>query len=554
MRYWCIFCLLFSSVAAFATDTLFVRSGNSTQLIGKYIGALKDEQGKISIGEILKGKPNLKFERILTDIPVFASADSYVWVKFTVKNETGKDLWLGIENPVTDTILFYETQKGAVISARISGDKVPIKYRDIQSNRILFRISNTVNPETIYLRLNIRLPRQFPVYLATSQTFLEKEIAQLFLNGLFYGFILVIVIYNLFLWYVLRDKSYLYYILYLLFSGVLLMHFDGITYNYFWPSVPYINDHPAVIASIPIFFACLFVASFLDLENNFPRLRLGLWIICGLLSVACIMSLVGYKFPALGLSQMVAFSGSVYFFFIGVVVYMKGYRPARYYLASWTVLIIGVLLFLAKDMGWIVYNGFTANSLKIGIGAEAVLIAFALADRINFYKAEKRRLEAEKIYAEAEQARMANELENAGRLLINYTENLKQKNQLIEQFKNELTQLELKLKGTEPEKDQSEHIEKLLQSIILTEDDWIEFRKLFDKVHLGYIYRIKSTYSNLTETDIRLITLMKLQLNYREMANMLGVTTEAVRKARQRLRKKLNLRQDNNMEETLSIV
>ncbi|HEY0769021.1 MAG TPA: hypothetical protein VGD31_01715, partial [Sphingobacteriaceae bacterium] len=85
-----------------------------------------------------------------------------------------------------------------------------------------------------------------------------------------------------------------------------------------------------------------------------------------------------------------------------------------------------------------------------------------------------------------------------------------------------------------------------------TEENWIEFRKLFDKVHAGYIYRIKSKYVNLTETDIRLITLMKLQLNYREMANMLGVTTEAVRKARQRLRKKLGLKQEDNMEKLLS--
>lgn len=537
-------------MSVFATDTLIVRSGDQNILIGKYIKILKDTEGSLNINEVIK--QNYGFKQGVTDIPVFASSDSYVWVKFSLKNQTGKDLWLGIENPVTDSILFYETNQAGIISARLSGDKVPINFRDIYSNRILFRISNTTEQKTIFLRLNIRLPRQFPIFLATSQTFLEKQITHLFLNGLFYGFILVIVLYNLFLWFILKDRSYLYYIFYILFSGLLLMHFDGITYSYLWPSSPWVNDHPAIIASIPIFFACLFVASFLDLSTNSPRLQTGLWLIAGFLVAACLLSIAGYKFIALGLSQFVAFSGSVYFILIGVLVLRNGYKPARYYLIGWSVLIIGVLIFLAKDMSWIAYNGLTANSLKIGIGAESVLIAFALADRINFYKTEKNRYEAEKVQAENEQIRMAGELENAERLLQEYTENLRRKNLLIEQLSNEPDHAELRLNGSKPEHEQQELIERLLQSIILTEENWIEFRKLFDRVYIGYIYRIKSTYVNLTETDIRLITLMKLQLNYREMANMLGVTTEAVRKARQRLRKKLGLKQEDNMEKLLS--
>lgn len=552
MKCWYIlFCFFCLSPVAYATDTLII-SPNSQQIyIGKHIQIL-DDNGRLSINDLLQSRPG--FRDVQTDVPLFADKETYVWIRFTVRNQTAKDLWLGIENPVTDTILFYETKHNQIVSSGLSGDKVPFTNREVRSNRIFFRINYTPVAETIYLRLNIRLPRQFPITLATSTIFLEREITQLFMNGLFYGFILVIVIYNLFLWFVLHDRSYLYYILYMIFSGLLLMHFDGITYTYLWPSSPWLNDHPAIIASIPIFFACLFVSVFLNLKHHYPALQKGLWSICIFLVLSCMMSATGYKFSALALSQFVAFAGSFYFFFIGVMVYRKGYRPARYYLASWTVLIAGVLIFLAKDMGWIAYNIFTSNSLKIGIGAEAVLIAFALADRFSFYKAEKKRLENEKMQAEAEKIKIAGELENAERLLTSYTENLRQKNQLIEQFKGDFEQLELKLKGTELEKDQSETIDKLLQSIILTEENWTEFRKLFDKVYQGYIFRVRSKYAYLTESDIRLITLMKLKLSYREMANMLGVTTEAVRKARQRLRAKLELGLEDDIEGILNEV
>ena len=89
------------------------------------------------------------------------------------------------------------------------------------------------------------------------------------------------------------------------------------------------------------------------------------------------------------------------------------------------------------------------------------------------------------------------------------------------------------------ERERIEHFDKLIQSTILTNDEWDEFKRLFDKVHKGFIFRLKEKFSNLTENDIRLLCLVKLQLSRREMANMLGVSQDAIKKSKQRLRKKI---------------
>ncbi len=152
-------------------------------------------------------------------------------------------------------------------------------------------------------------------------------------------------------------------------------------------------------------------------------------------------------------------------------------------------------------------------------------------------------LTSEKLRAEAETLRAEDELVNAKALLKNYTENTRQKNELIKKFSVEIDKLKRGLPSTTGNYPQ-DYEEQLLQSTILTDVDWDDFRLLFEKVHKGFFFNLKKAFPQLSVTDTRLLSLIKLQLSNREMANMLGITTEAIRKAKQRLRKKINSEQE----------
>lgn len=82
--------------------------------------------------------------------------------------------------------------------------------------------------------------------------------------------------------------------------------------------------------------------------------------------------------------------------------------------------------------------------------------------------------------------------------------------------------------------------ENLFDQTILTPDDWSAFKINFNKAHPGYIMHLRKSHA-LSEAEERLFLLLKLNLTRNEIASMLGVSSETVKKTRSRLRKRLNL-------------
>jgi tetratricopeptide (TPR) repeat protein len=166
---------------------------------------------------------------------------------------------------------------------------------------------------------------------------------------------------------------------------------------------------------------------------------------------------------------------------------------------------------------------------------------------------EKELFEKQEALLQSEKTRAEEELYYAVKELHTYTENLRQKNELIEQFKKEIESLQVRL-ASPAEREKIDQLEKLMEAHIMTDDNWIEFKRLFEKVHRGFLARLKEKIASLTESDVRLLTLVKLGLGNREMANMLGVTLEAIKKSRQRLRKKVPTLDEQTIEEFVSAI
>ena len=127
--------------------------------------------------------------------------------------------------------------------------------------------------------------------------------------------------------------------------------------------------------------------------------------------------------------------------------------------------------------------------------------------------------------------------EKAEESLRNFRNRMIDKNRLIEKFKEQLNQRE----NTETESQNEDIINRLNESIILTEEDWQEFKKLFENAYPGFLGKMQREYPSLTIAEIRLLALTKPNLSVPEMANMLGILPQSVRKTRQRLMKKLHI-------------
>ncbi|MBL7749678.1 MAG: hypothetical protein JNM19_19730, partial [Chitinophagaceae bacterium] len=126
-----------------------------------------------------------------------------------------------------------------------------------------------------------------------------------------------------------------------------------------------------------------------------------------------------------------------------------------------------------------------------------------------------------------------------------FSENFHQKALLLEQLESRL-----QVKGAED----TELLEQLRQSTLLTDEQWIAFRQIFDKVHGGYLIRLKEKLPDLTPAEIRYMALAKLRFNNKEMASALGISQQTVRVTAHRLRKKLSLPEEGSLSELVESI
>lgn len=171
----------------------------------------------------------------------------------------------------------------------------------------------------------------------------------------------------------------------------------------------------------------------------------------------------------------------------------------------------------------------------------AGVISLLLINRQKLKHIQKRKI------AEADKQRIE---ELAKLQLADFTKNIQEKNELIEKFSQELENY--KLSPHTNEQAEQERLLSLLQnSVILNDEQWVNFQLLFNKVHAGYINRVKERFPDLTTAEIRYLLLAKLGLSNKEMAAMLGVTIDAVRVSKHRVLKKIQLPDDISLEEAV---
>lgn len=189
------------------------------------------------------------------------------------------------------------------------------------------------------------------------------------------------------------------------------------------------------------------------------------------------------------------------------------------------------------------------NALLYGSITGALLLLFIIM--ALFINRQKLKHHQEKLTLDIEKKHAEHELENATRQLKEFAASIYEKNRIIEQFTDDIEQLRNVQINSTPFVN-NEVLSQLQNATILTERQWNDFRGLFDKVHIGYIDRLKQKHPDLTQSEIRFAVLTKLNLSNKEMTAMLGVGNEAIRQYRYRLRKKLNLAEDDTLEEIIS--
>ncbi|CAN0290523.1 unnamed protein product, partial [Phaeothamnion confervicola] len=218
----------------------------------------------------------------------------------------------------------------------------------------------------------------------------ENDIA----HGFYFGLIAALIIYNLFVFISIRERTYLYYVFYIFFVALNIGYIKGHFLQFIVPHFPQAN-HSNYTGSLAFIFALLFTNSFLNTSYYCPRLRKFGWLIVVLCVAIIVLSLSGHLLLGFQLNWLAVGFFLFYSNLIGFAVLRQGFKPAKYYLMAFTALLVGILVFMMKDMAILPENSFTEGAYQIGSGLEAIILSFALANKLNTYKREKEVTQAE---------------------------------------------------------------------------------------------------------------------------------------------------------------
>ncbi|MBV6493909.1 MAG: hypothetical protein LDLANPLL_01933 [Turneriella sp.] len=399
----CVFLILCASAAIALDDTptLTLTDTQGRYLLSKHIKILTDPSGLRTVEEILENKNTEKFIANKAKNPNFGYTDAAYWAHFSVTNKSTlkSQFYLEIAYPMLDFIDFYQVRDKKIVHHLQAGDRLPFYTREVQYHEITFPITLEPNQTNdIYLRVKSTSSLQLPLTLWSSTAYASYISQQRTFLGLYYGMMLVMVFYNFFLFISVRDKNYLYYVIFILGYLVFQFSLNGLAFQYLWPQYP-------AWANLAIPFSIFlggtlanqFTRSFLQLKKNTKRLNyifITLIFLGGL--TAAVTIFLPYKIAIVAAIFYISVST---FFMItaGIVTFLKKFRPARFYIYSWAAFLAGIILYVLKTLSVLPVFFLTEYAIQLGSAIQVVLLALGLADYINTLQSERKDLILDKL-------------------------------------------------------------------------------------------------------------------------------------------------------------
>lgn len=352
------------------------------------------------------------FIKSAAEVPDFGLLQVPVWVKITISNKTDdENIMIQFDKSLLKTIEFYYKEKNGEFNVNRSGELYPFTSRKIIYHKFIYDLKiphdSTI---TYYAKITSSHKMQMPVFLGSKDRIEKGKLSKNIFFGIFFGIFLVMFFYNLFIYFVVKDPIYVYYVIYIFVVGILQSTIEGYSFQYLWPNSNFLATRSFFLLTAMVNITGLeFVRKFLHTKNFIPRFDKFSYLIYVVYAVDIILTVKGDLYTSYHILQSFAGIVSLYILVISIIIALQGYRPAKFFIIAWIPLISGIIIFILQDINIIPYNIFTNYSITFGSALEVVLLSFALADKINIFKKDKEKSQEETLKALQENERIVRE-------------------------------------------------------------------------------------------------------------------------------------------------
>lgn len=391
---WLTLSLIGFSSSLFATDALKpVRLFSKTSYpLNLHMYVLEDTTNALTIEHVTNSKYRERFIANDRSILNLGISQSTHWLKVTLaypnaypNHETSKLWLLEVGSPGLDVAELFIPNANGIYDVSISDTRSDYSAREITHINSVYPLDMQLGEEiTLFIKIKNNTSMYVPLVLWTPEGFVEKVAREEFIYGLFLGGMLILLLYNLFVYFSVRDISYLYYVVYLfgltLFgvfeSGRGLLHLD-----IFFGAID--RQNIMYVIWLSGFTVIFFAKYFLNTMKNHPRIDRSLTILALVVVISAL--LVPFFDYAVSVYWNMIYMSAFLPAFSLMLIYCwtQGNKNAKYLFIAWFSNVLGLAVFTGVTFKIIPATTLTLAASQIGIWLEAVVLSFALAHRIK---------------------------------------------------------------------------------------------------------------------------------------------------------------------------
>lgn len=374
-------------------------------LPGPYMQVWEDPSRNARIDEV-RDLPESAWRAVARRDASFGYNGHAYWLRLTLYNPENRamDWILLVANPLLDQLEAYGLDADRVFRA---GDQQPFDARWLEHRQLLLPLTLAAGEQRqLILRMQTDGSANLSASLMTRDSFHHMEQRALLLQGLFFGALAAMFVYNLSIFIITRDRNYLWYSLFVASFSVYQFIQLGFALQWLWPTALTWQQMSFPLSSaVATLFGIVFTYGFLELRQGppFARWVTGTLLACTLLVIG--LSLAGPYIVALIGSFVLVAACAVLACLFTLMRWRDGYQPAKLFAVGWFVLIAASLFSVLSGTGILPYSQMTLHAQQAGGLIEMVVFSIALAARIRQTQREHQQAHAQ-LFANEHQLRL----------------------------------------------------------------------------------------------------------------------------------------------------
>ncbi len=410
LRHVLLFTLVLFSSSQSLADQNQTQQGVFQQLIN--VSYLEDGSGTLDLKDVRESAHTAEWISISGETANLGYTESPYWFRFTITNTeaSNADKLIVISYPQLDSIDYYRIENKSIIEHTVTGDNFPFSERPIEHPYFLFPTVIPANSTVeFFIRMQTGGTMKAPLSLWDRQGFLISIGKEDQIHAFFYGILIVLALFNFFVYLALREKTYLYYSIATFGYAFFFATMRGKPFQFLFPDFPAVHNHSLlIIIPLTTLFSALFARSFLSLKEHSKLLDNTTKVISAL-ALGCIIAslFVDYAY-SIRISVLFAIPSYLFLLALGPLMWGKSGQSAHYYTVAWSLLTAGTTITALNGAGAIPNSFISEYGMQIGSALEATLLTVALAARL--YREREDKLSAQESTIHEHKERLQTEM------------------------------------------------------------------------------------------------------------------------------------------------